>query len=104
MNLAFAASFDGSCTYEFGRYPSLYGQGIPNGETSTHYFRRNPYGIFLLQGRFSIGLTYEIKNVLISVGCSTYVGEKEKGRDRLNWKTGIQPKTSWILLGLGYHF
>ncbi len=103
LELALSAVLDGSISSEFGRYPSLYGQSFPS--DVTHYFRHNPTAGGDFRGLLAFRLTYEIKKILISVGCQVYVGdESTKSLDRLNWRTGGQPKDAWAIFGIGYRF
>ena len=105
LDLSFSAVLDGSISSEYGRYPSLYGQSFPSGEDALHYFRLKSTAGGDLRGLLAFRLTYEIKKVLIFIGCQVYVGdESEKDRDRLNWRTGEQHKDSWAIFGLGYRF
>ncbi len=101
LDLSFSVALDEACSYEFGRYPSLYGKPFP--ADRYNYFRRNPDIRFEFQNSFSLGLAYEIKNIRIFAGCQFNVGYEYGYRDRLNWRTGT-PLTSWVVFGIGYRF
>ncbi|MBD5397118.1 hypothetical protein HDR62_03120 [bacterium] len=105
LDLSFSVALDGAYSYEFGRYPSLYGSPFPTDRDRCNYFRRDPHVEFELQNSFSLSLAYEIKYIRIFVGCQFYV-RYDVGyyRDRLNWRTDTAPIDSWVIFGVGYRF
>ncbi len=103
LNLSFSAALDASAYIEVGSYPSYYNSDSK--EIDGDYVSRAPWADLGIQCRTALFLSYEIKHILISVGCQAYLGPSALFDDfKASWRDANQPDFLWGTLGVGYRF